>query len=199
MPNINLKNLAKELGVSISTVSKSLKDSHEISTETKERIVEYAKKMGYSPNPYAGFLRNHKSKTIALIAPELNNNYFIQAISGAESIAQEKDYHLLIYCTNDDFQKEASILKDLTNGRVDGVLISLTSNTVSYDHINNLINAGIPIVFFDRVCHEIETAKVTTDDFTSGFNATEHLIKKGCRNIAYFSVSDNLSICNKRK
>ena len=199
MPNINLKNLAKELGVSISTVSKSLKDSHEISTETKERVVAYAKKIGYSPNPYAGFLRHHKSKTIALIAPELNNNYFIQAISGAETVAQEKDYHLLIYCTNDDFQKEASILKDLTNGRVDGVLISLTSNTISYDHINNLINAGIPVVFFDRVCHEIETAKVTTDDFTSGFNATEHLIKKGCKNIAFISASENLSICNKRK
>ncbi len=199
MSKVNLKDLAKELNVSISTVSKALKSSHEISAETKKRVLELAQKMGYNPNPYAGFLRHHKSKTIAIIAPELTNNFFIQAISGAESIAQEKDYHLLIYITNDDFQKEESILKHLENGRVDGVIISLATSTKTYHHLNSLIHTGIPIVFFDRICHEIETAKITTDDFTSGFNATNHLIEQGCRDIAYLSLSENLSIDNKRK
>ncbi len=199
MSKVNLKDLAKELNVSISTVSKALKSSHEISAETKKRVLELAQKMGYNPNPYAGFLRHHKSKTIAIIAPELTNNFFIQAISGAESITQEKDYHLLIYITNDDFQKEESILKHLENGRVDGVIISLATSTKTYHHLNSLIHTGIPIVFFDRICHEIETAKITTDDFTSGFNATNHLIEQGCRDIAYLSLSENLSIDNKRK
>ncbi len=158
-----------------------------------------AQEMGYTPNPYAGFLRNNKSKTIALIIPEMTNNFFIQAISGAESIAQEKDYHTLIYITHDDFKKEESILKDLQNGRVDGVIMSLAAGTKTYDHLNELIQSNIPIVFFDRICHEIETAKISTDDFASGFNATEHLIQNGCRDIAYLSLSENLSIDNKRK
>lgn len=199
MSKVNLKDLAKELQVSVSTVSKALKSSHEISAETKKRVLELAQKMGYNPNPYAGFLRHHKSKTIAIIAPELTNNFFIQAISGAESVAQEKDYHLLIYITNDDYQKEASIVRHLQNGRVDGVIISLASTTKDYQHLNDLIHTGIPIVFFDRICHEIETAKITTDDFASGFNATNHLIESGCKDIAYLSISENLSIDNKRK
>lgn len=199
MTKVNLKELAQELNVSISTVSKALRGSHEIGNDTKKKVIELAQKMGYSPSPYAGFLRNHKSKTIAVIAPELTNNFFIQAISGAESVAQEKDYHLLIYITHDDFAKEESIIKHLQNGRVDGVIMSLAATTKSCNHLNELIQTGVPIVFFDRICHEIETAKIITDDFASGFNATEHLIQAGCRSIAYLSISENLSIDNKRK
>jgi LacI family transcriptional regulator len=199
MTKVNLKELAQELNVSISTVSKALRGSHEIGNDTKKKVIEMAQKMGYNASPYAGFLRHHKSKTIAVIVPELTNNFFIQAISGAESVAQEKDYHLLIYITHDDFTKEESIIKYLQNGRVDGVIMSLAGTTNSYNQLNELIQTGVPIVFFDRICHEIETAKITTDDFTSGFNATEHLIQSGCKDIAYLSISENLSIDNKRK
>ena len=110
MTKVNLKELSKELNVSISTVSKALRGSYEIGDDTKRRVIEMAQKMGYNPSPYAGFLRNKKSKTIALIAPELTNNFFIQAISGAESIARENGYHLLIYTTSDDVESEISIL-----------------------------------------------------------------------------------------
>jgi LacI family transcriptional regulator len=199
MTKVNLKELAQELNVSISTVSKALRGSHEIGNDTKKKVIEMAQKMGYMASPYAGFLRHHKSKTIAVIVPELTNNFFIQAISGAESVAQEKDYHLLIYITHDDFTKEESIIKHLQNGRVDAVIMSLAGTTNSYNHLNELIQTGVPIVFFDRICHEIETAKITTDDFTGGFNATEHLIQSGCKDIAYLSISENLSIDNKRK
>jgi LacI family transcriptional regulator len=199
MSKVNLKKLAESLNVSVSTVSKALRNSYEIGSDTKKRIIEMAQKMGYSPNPYAGFLRHHKSKTIAVIVPELTNNFFIQAISGAETVAQENDYHILVYVTNDDFVKEQSIVQHLHNGRVDGVIMSLARTTNSYDHLNELIQTGVPIVFFDRICHEIETAKITTDDFTSGFNATEHLIQAGCRDIAYLSISETLSMDNKRK
>lgn len=199
MTKVSLKELSQALDVSISTVSKALRGSYEIGNDTKKKVIEMAQQMGYSANPYAGSLRHHKSKTIAVIVPELTNNFFIQAISGAESVAQEKDYHLLIYITHDDFTKEESIIKHLQNGRVDAVLMSLAGSTKSYNHLNELIQTGVPIVFFDRICHEIETAKITTDDFTSGFNATEHLIQNGCRDIAYLSISENLSIDNKRK
>jgi LacI family transcriptional regulator len=131
--------------------------------------------------------------------PELTNNFFIQAISGAESVAQERDYHILIYNTHEQQHREESIIGHLGNGRVDGVIMSLTSKTGTFDHLNELIQSGVPIVFFDRIAHEIETAKVTTDDFASAFNATEHLIRQGCRDIAFLSLSDGLSIDNKRK
>jgi LacI family transcriptional regulator len=199
MSKVNLKKLSESLNVSISTVSKALRGSYEIGSDTKKRVIEMAEQMGYSPNPYAGAMRNNKSKTIALIVPELANNFFIQAISGAESIAQEKDYHILIYNTHDDFAKEQSIARHLQNGRVDGVIMSMAGTTTTYNHLNELIQSGIPVVFFDRICHEIETAKIITDDFTSSFNATEHLIQNGCRDIAYLSISENLSIDNKRK
>jgi LacI family transcriptional regulator len=199
MAKVNLKLLSQNLNVSISTVSKALRNSYEISGDTKRKVLELAQEMGYKPNPYAGALRNNKTKTIALIVPELTNNFFIQVISGAESVAQEKDYHILVYNTMDDTIKEQGILKHLQNGRVDGLIMSLASTTSSYDHLNELILSGIPIIFFDRICHEIETVKITTDDFTSAFNATEHLIQNGCRDIAYLSISENLSIDNKRK
>jgi LacI family transcriptional regulator len=199
MAAVNLKQLAQELNLSISTVSKALRDSYEISADTKKRVLETAKKMGYHPNPYAGFLRHHKSKTIAIIVPELSNNFFIQAISGAQKITQENDYHLLIYITNDDYKKEESILKHLQNGRVDGVIMSLGNSTTNFQHLQDLIDRGVPIIFFDRICHEIETTKITTDDFTSGFNATEHLIQNGCKKILFISLSDHLSIDYKRK
>lgn len=199
MQKTNLKQLADKLHVSISTVSKALRDSYEIGDETKKKVFDMAEKMGYKASPYAGHLRNHRSKTIAVIIPEMTNNFFIQAITGAESIAQEKNYHILIYNTADDYNKELSIIKHLQSGRVDGVLMSLAVSTREYSHLNELIECNVPIVFFDRICHEIETAKVITDDFASGFNATQHLIKNGCRDIAYLSISENLSIDNKRK
>ena len=199
MAKVNLTDLAKALNLSVSSVSKALRDSYEIGEETKKKVVAMAQEMGYTPNPYAGFLRNNKSKTIAILVPELTNNFFIQAISGAESIAQENNYHILIYTSNDDTEKEISILNHLNNGRVDGILMSISSYTSQYEHINKLIQGGIPVVFFDRICHEIETAKITTNDFASGLLASEHLISSGCKRIAFLSISESLSIDNKRK
>lgn len=199
MAQVSLKELAGKLGVSLSTVSKALRDSYEIGEETKRKVRKTADEMGYKANPYAGHLRHQKSRTIAVIVPELPNNFFIQAISGAEAATRAQDYHVLFYITQEDFKLEERILKHLNNGRVDGVIMSLAANTKTYDHINELIQCNIPVVFFDRVCHEIETAKITTDDFASGFTAAEHLIQNGCRDIAYLSLSENLSIDNKRR
>lgn len=195
---MNLKHLAKELNLSISAVSKALRDSHEISAPTKATVLAKAKELNYQVNPFASSLRKQKSKTIAVVIPEIDNNFFSVAINGIESVAQEKGYHVLIYLTHEDMNKEVAITKLLQNGRVDGIILSLSSQTSNTDHLQDLKNKDIPIVFFDRIADDINTPKVTTDDYNSGLIATEHLINKGCKKIAFFSISNHLSISTKR-
>lgn len=199
MDNITIKMLAKELNLSTAAISKALRDSHEISTPTKQRVQELASRLNYIPNAYAGSLRIRKSKTIAVVLPEVADSFFSQAINGIEAIAEERGYHVLIYLTHENFSREEAILKDFQSGRVDGVLMSLTAETASYKHINDLSSRNIPLVFFDRVCEEANTAKITTNDLESSYKATQHLVDCGCRNIALLSISDCLSISNKRK
>ncbi len=193
---MNLKQLAKELNLSISSVSKALRDSHEISASTKKAVLAKAKELNYQVNPFASSLRKQKSKTIAVVVPEVANDFFGPVISGIESIAQEKGYHVLIYLTHEDMQKEVAIIKLLQNGRVDGIMISLSEQTTSTAHLEEL--KDMPLVFFDRVVEHIDAPKVTTDDKNSGFIATDHLIKNGCKRIAFLSISQNLSISKKR-
>lgn len=198
MATVDLKRLAKELNLAVSTVSRALRDSYEISAETKQRVFELARKLNYVPNPYASSLRKHKSKTIAVLIPEIANNFFALAINGIESIAQEKGYHVLIYLTHEQYSREVSISRHLQSGRVDGLLISLSGETNNYDHLEELKATGVPIVFFDRICEILNSARVITNDFESGMKAADHLIERGCRRIAYLSISNNLSIANKR-
>ncbi|MEP6750358.1 MAG: LacI family DNA-binding transcriptional regulator [Bacteroidota bacterium] len=198
MESVNIKKLAQILNLSISAVSKALRDSHDISKETKEKVIALATELNYQPNPHASSLRKHKSKTIAVIIPEIANNYFTLAINGIESIAQEKNYHVLIYLTHEDFRKEIALTKYLHGGRVDGVLISVSSTTTDYTHLYQLQENGLPIVFFDRVCETFNTVKVTTDDYESSYLATKHLIDQGCKKIAHLAMSKNISIGNKR-
>lgn len=195
---INLKKLAQELNLSISTVSRALQDSHEVGAATKIRVLELAQKLNYQPNPYASSLRKQKSKTIAVVIPEVANNFFALAINGIEAIAQEKGYHVLIYLTHEDPEKEIAIARHLQSGRVDGIVMSVSSRTKNTEHLVELYHKQIPIVFFDRVCDDIDTAKVTTDDYESGYKATEHLIENHCKRIAYLQISQNLSIGKKR-
>jgi LacI family transcriptional regulator len=198
MGNINIKLLATELKLSVSTISKALMDSHEISSETKQRVLDLAKKLNYIPNPYARSLRGRKSKTIAVVVPEVADSFFSLAINGIEKVAQEKGYHVLIYLTHESFNKEEAILKDFQSGRVDGILISVSRETKQSQHISNASSKGIPVVFFDRTCDDIEAATITTNDFESGYMAAKHLVENGCKQIAYLSISNSLSIINKR-
>lgn len=195
---MNIKQLAQQLNLSIATVSKALRDSYDISTETKQKVINLANQLNYQPNPHASSLRNHHSKTIAVIIPEIANNYFTLAINGIESAAQEKGYHVMIYLTHEDMDREIAFTRLLHNGRADGVLISVSGTTTSYTHLRDLQERGIPMVFFDRVCDEFDTVKVTTDDYESAYLATKHLIHQGCTTIAHLAISRNLSIGNKR-
>ena len=196
--NVNIKVLAKELNLSIGTVSKALRNSHEISVQTKEKVLALAKQLNYIPNPYASSLRRKKSNTIGVVIPEVADSFFSQAIRGIESVAQKKRYHVLIYLTYESFSKEEAILKDFNSGRVDGVLLSVATETSNSDHINDLRDKNIPIVFFDRVLDDIATYKVSTNDFESCRKATTYLIEKGCHRLAYLSISKKLSINKKR-
>jgi LacI family transcriptional regulator len=199
MSKIDLKYLSKELNLSVSTISRALRDDWEISEKTKERVRALAEKLNYSPNPYASSLRRQSSQTIAVVMPEIANNFFALVINGIESVAREKNYHVLIYLTHEDYERELSIVNYFQNGRTDGILMSVSVGTQNYAHLLEIHKNGMPIVFFDRVCPEIETTRIITDDFESSFNATEHLIKNGCRRIACLSMTDHLSIETKRK
>lgn len=195
---MNLKQLAKELNLSFSTVSKALRDSHEISAATKTKVLAKAKELNYQVNPLASSFRKQKSKTIAVIIPEVVNGFFGRVINGIESIAQEKGYHVLIYLTHEDMQKEVSITKLLQNGRVDGIMISLSEQTSDTAHLEELTAKELPLVFFDRIAEHIDVPKVVTDDFQCGVNATEHLLATGCKRVAILSISQKLSISSQR-
>ncbi|AOM77914.1 LacI family DNA-binding transcriptional regulator [Pedobacter steynii] len=194
MESVNIKQLAKALNLSTSTVSRAFRDNSDISKETKEKILSKAKELNYQPNHYASNLREQKSKTIAVIVPELANNFFSQAIHGIERIARDKGYHILIYATDDDYEKEVSFIRHLHNGRADGIIMSVSGEANDHTYLNELSNKRLPLVFFDRVYEDIITPRVITNDYDSSFSATQHLIKQGCKRIAYLVINKNLSI-----
>lgn len=196
---ITIRKIAKDLQLAVSTVSKALNDSHEISAATRKRVLEYAAKLDYLPNPYASSLKRRKTGNIAVVLPEVADSFFSIAVNGIEAVAQEKGYHVIIYLTHEDAAKERAILHDFRSGRVDGVLMSVSHNTNNDDHIHELLSRNIPLVFFDRVCSAVETAKVTTDDLEAGYQATEHLISKGCREILFLAVAGNNNIIQQRQ
>jgi len=197
MKRVNLKHLAKELNLAVSTVSRALNDSHDIGRETKNKVLSLAKELNYEPNPYASSLRKRNSKTIAVILPEIANNFFSSAISGIEEVARQKGYHVLIYLTHENQQKEVEFSRHFLHGRVDGIIMSMTGDTTAAGHIKDLINHDIPVVFFDRICESVNTTNVTTNDYESGYSATEHLLSRGCKKICYLSFK-NSSIDQKR-
>ncbi|GAA0553769.1 LacI family DNA-binding transcriptional regulator [Chitinophaga japonensis] len=194
MDKIDIKQLAKDLNLSTSTVSRAFRGNSDINAKTKERILARARELNYQPNLYASSLRERKSKTIAIVVPELANNFFSQAIRGIEQVAREKGYHTLIYVTDDEYQKEVSFIDNMSNGRVDGIIMSASGESKDHNYLNKLKKKHMPLVFFDRVYDDIDVAKVTTNDYDSSFNATRHLIAAGCRRIAFLVINKSLSI-----
>ncbi|MBF4472237.1 MULTISPECIES: LacI family DNA-binding transcriptional regulator [Flavobacterium] len=192
-----LKQIAKELNVSVSTVSKALNDSPEISEQTKVRIKEYAKLKNYKPNVIGLNLKNRKTKTIGVIIPNILNSFFAKVFSGIEKVADERGYNVIMCISNESLDKEAHTMEMLSNGTIDGFVLSISEEAQKlndFSHFNSIINDGTPIVMFDRTTDEVECDKVIVDDFDSGQNATQRLIDLGCKNIALISSSNNLSV-----
>jgi LacI family transcriptional regulator len=192
-----LKKIAKEFEVSISTVSKALSDSPEISEATKIKIKEYAKLQNYKPNSIAKNLKNQRTNTIGVIIPNILNPFFAKVFSGIEKRALERGYNVITGISNESQKKEEQVMDMLNNGTIDGFIISLAEETQSakkYSHLKEILNSGTPIVMFDRVADEIKCDKVIVDDLDSAFHATNHLINIGCRKIALLSTIANLSV-----
>ncbi|MBC6369119.1 LacI family DNA-binding transcriptional regulator [Algoriphagus sp. AK58] len=195
---VNLKELAAELKLSPSTVSRALNDSYEISEATKKKVISMAEKLNYQPNPFARSLRENKSKTIAVVIPERMSSFFSKVVDGIEEITQQHGYHLLVYSTHEDVDREKKIVNLLMNGRADAIIMSVSSQTSDISHLTRLHERGFPLVFFDRICTDIPTTKFITNDYESGFEGTKHLIQQGCRKIAFLMLSKELSITKDR-
>ena len=199
---ITIKTIAKELGVSTSTVSKALRDSHEISVETKDRIKAYADYYNYKPNNLALQLRNQKTKVIGVILPKIVHHFFSTVIKGIEKGASEKGYHIMVCFSNEYYQSEDDNLKVLSNGSVDGLLVSIAKETLQNDdfkHFEDLVNEEIPLVMFDRVLDSINCDKVIVDDIGAGYKATKHLIERGRKKVAMLATPEHVNIGTLRK
>lgn len=196
---VTIKDIAKILGISVSTVSRALKDHPDINADTKREVQELAKKLNYSPNTIALSLRNRKSFSIGIIIPEIVHHFFSCVISGVEQIANQNGYNVIIMQSNESYEREVSIAKITMNTRIDGVLISMSKTTHDYKHFQELQMAGIPMVFFDRICGVMDTDRVIVDDFQGAYTAVEHLISTGCKRIAHLSAPQHLQIAQKRQ
>lgn len=194
---ITIKTIAKELGVSTSTVSKALKDSHEISHETKEKIQAYANLYNYKPNHLALQLRNQKTKVIGVILPKIVHHFFSTVIMGIEDGANEKGYNIMVCFSNESYKKEVETLKVLSNGSVDGIIVSIASETLEnkdFNHFKGLVSEEIPLVLFDRVVDDILCDKVVVDDVSAGYKATQHLLETGRKKIALITTPDHVNV-----
>ncbi len=194
---VTLKQIARELDVSISTVSKSLRDSTEISEDTRQKVQAFAKLYNYKPNNIALSLKNRKSKTICIIIPEIIHHFFATVISGVEHVANKKGYNVIVCLSDESFDKEVINMEMLANGSIDGFIMSLSKETQQkrdFHHITEVINQGMPVVMFDRVTNDILCDKVIIDDNLAAFNATQFLINKGFNKIALISTVDYVSV-----
>lgn len=196
---VTIKDIAKELGISVSTVSRALKDHPDISSKTKEAVNELAKKWHYKPNAVALSLRHSRTNIIGVIIPEIVHHFFSSVISGIEEIAQGAGYNVMIFQSNESYDREMANVQALLSSRVDGVLVSMSKETRDYSHFRELRDNGIPIVFYDRVCNELSSDNVIVDDFAGAFAAVEHLIKTGCKRIAHLSAPQHMLLGQNRQ
>jgi len=196
---VTIKDIAKILGISVSTVSRALKNHPDISAETKKEVQALAKKLNYTPNAIALSLRNKKTFLIAVIIPEIIHHFFSCVISGVEEVANRNGYNVVIFQSNEQYEREVSICQSILNSRVDGVLVSMAKTTRKAGHFKELQQAGIPLVFFDRICGDLDTDRVVVDDFNGAFAAVQHLIAMGCKRIAHYSAPQTMQIAQKRQ
>ena len=194
---VTLKQIARELDVSISTVSKSLRNSQEIGEETRLKIQAFAKFYHYKPNNIALSLKNRKTKTIGIIIPEIVHHFFSTVINGIEQIANENGYSVIICLSDDSFDKEVLNMEMLANGSIDGFIMSLSKETQfkgDYHHISEVIEQGMPVVMFDRITDAVQCDKVIIDDELAAYEAVESLINKGRKKIALLTTVDYVSV-----
>ncbi|TKG96496.1 LacI family transcriptional regulator [Puteibacter caeruleilacunae] len=196
---VTIHDIAKELKISASTVSRALNNNPRISTKTKNKIKETALKMGYRPNIVASNLRTQKTNTIGVVVPRIYRNFFSNAISGMEEIAYRRGYNVIITQSGDDPEREQFNVNSLFSSRVDGIIVSMAMHTTNFDHFKLFYDKNIPIVFFDRLCAAIPTTQIVVDDENAGYQITKHLAEQGCKRIAHLAGPQNLKIYSDRR
>lgn len=200
-PSITMKDIARDLGVSVATVSRALKDSPRISAEKREEIKSYAREHNFFPNIIAESLRKSKVqplKIIGVIIPQLSHFYFSSILSGIEEEASARGYQLMVAQSKEKYENEVRICKAFHENKVCGIIVSQAKNTTKYDHFQKLIHQGLPLVFFDRISTGVNASRVVVDDYMGAYAAVSHLIDTGCKNIAYYGTSLTMEIGKNR-
>ncbi len=195
---VTIKDIARILKISISTVSRALRDTHDVNQETKSKVLSLASELNYKPNFNATGLAKGTNHTIGIIIPFINNYYFSTVITGIQEVVYKNNYTLILFITNDSAETELNIIQNLATSRVDGLLVALSSDAGSSEHFKEIIEEGTPVVFFDRVAENIHTSKVMQDDFNGAFEAVEHLYKQGYKKIAHIAGPKGLQLTEKR-
>ena len=198
---LTMKDIAREFNTSVATVSRALKDSPRISEEKRRAIQQYAKEHNFFPNFLAESLRNSKvmqPKIIGVIVPELAHYYFSTVLAGIEEEARARDYRIMVAQSNEKYEREVKICQSFYENKVCGIIVSQAKDTTKYDHFNQLLQSGVPLVFYDRICTGVNADRVVVDDYQGAFNAVSHLIETGCKRIAFFGSPMTLEISKNR-
>ena len=196
--NITIKDIARELGISPSTVSRALKDHPDISKATRDAVNELAERWNYRPNPIALSLKSGSSKTIGVIIPEVIHYFFSTVISGIEDVVYQRDYNMILCQSNEMWEHEVKNIKTLLASRVDGILASVAKTTSSFEHYRSIIEKDIPLVFFDRAIDELDTDRVVIDDEEGAYKAVNHLLRTGKKRIVHLAGPPQLAIARNR-
>lgn len=195
---VTIKDIARTLDISFSTVSRALRDSYDVSRETREKVLTMAGQLNYKPNFNAIGLVNNQTHNIGIILPFITNYYFSTVITGIQEVAWSKGYNIILYVTNDSPERELSILENLSYSSLDGLLACVSSHSDSCGYFQKIIDKGTPIVFFDRIAANITTSKVMQDDYNGAYEAVEHLIHNGYEKIAHISGPKGFALTENR-
>jgi len=198
-PQITIKDIAKALNVSVSTVSRALNNSPDLSEGTKRQISEYARLHNYKPNLLALSMKKQESKIIGVILPQMIHHFFSSVLEGIMDVAEKEGFSVMLFRSLDNFEKEQHSVQQLISSHVCGVLTSMAKETTHYEHFQELVDNHIPVIFFDRICVDIPSNRVVIDDYAGALAATEYLIKTGCKRIAFFCSPLNLEISKNRR
>lgn len=198
MKPITIKDIARELGISVSTVSRALQNHPDISDRTKEMVQACAKQLNYKPNLMASNLRTSKNTTIGVVMPELNHHFFASILDGIEQTANEAGYHIVICQTREDVNKEIAAIHTLIGTRVAGILIGVSKQTANLSHLREAIDSNVPLILYDRPCPSLKCDQVVSDDYMGAYKAVEHLIQTGCKRVMCFTSSMQLEVSRRR-
>jgi LacI family transcriptional regulator len=194
-----IHDIAKELDITASTVSRALKDHPRISDSTKELVLKTAEKMNYQPNSIAAALRRGTINLIGVIVPNVDRNFFASVVRGVEDVLNDTSYNVIICQSSDSLDKEKSNIKALLEAQVDGIFASYAKETTDFEHFEEVVKRGIPLILFDRMQDSFDVDAVVIDDYLGAFKATEHLIDQGCKRIIHFAGDENVSIYRDRR